>query len=256
MKGDREGAVIAAFVSIAEALAEDYDIVDLYTGLTATCVQLLDVDWAGLLLVDSTGVLRVAATSSEHARNLELVQLQCEQGPCVDCFEKGEVVSVPDLGPESGRWPRFAPAAVAAGFASVHAVPMKLHSTVLGALGMFRARTGELAAGDLLLARSLANVACVALVAARAAADGKALNAQLQHALDSRIIVEQAKGFLAQYGGLDVDQSFALLRKYSRDRNLRLTDVALHLLDRQLLADVVLSYVPEKGLGRRSARTQ
>ncbi len=256
VSSDREGAVIAAFVSIAEALAEDYDIVDLYTGLTATCVQLLDVDWAGLLLVDSAGVLRVAAASSGHARNLELFQLQCEQGPCVDCFLSGEVVSVPDLGLESGRWPRFAPTAVAAGFASVHAVPMRLHSTVLGALGMFGARTGELSGRDLLLGRSLANVACVALVAARAAADGKALNAQLQHALDSRVIVEQAKGFLAQFGGLDVDQSFAALRKYSRDRNLRLTDVALQLLDRQVLAEVVLAHVGENGLGRRSARTQ
>jgi hypothetical protein len=145
---------------------------------------------------------------------------------------------------------------VAAGFASVHAVPMKLHSTVLGALGMFGAKTGALSDGDLLLGRSLANVACVALVAARAAADGKALNAHLQYALDSRIIVEQAKGFLAHYGDLDVDQSFAVLRKYSRDRNLRLTDVALNLLDRKLPADVVLAQVPEKGLGRRSARTQ
>jgi transcriptional regulator with GAF, ATPase, and Fis domain len=252
---DREGAVIAAFVSIAEALADDYDIVDLYTGLTATCAQLLDVEWAGLLLVDSAGVLRVAAASSEHARDRELFQLQCEQGPCVDCFESGEAVSVPDLESESERWPRFAPTAVAAGFASVHAVPMKLHSTVLGALGLFGAKTGVLEPGDRLLARSLANVACVALVASRAAADGKALNYQLQHALDSRVIVEQAKGFLAQYAELDVDKSFGILRKFCRDRNLRLTDVALQLLERKLPADVVIAAARESGSGQRSPQT-
>jgi GAF domain-containing protein len=253
---DRERSIVAAFVSIAEALADDYDIVDLHTGLTDTCVQLLDVDWACLLLADPDGILRVVAASSEHTRNLELFQLQCEQGPGLDCFHSGAVVSVPDLELESARWPRFAPAAVAAGFASVHVVPMKLHTTALGALGLFGTKVGALDADDLALGQSLANVAGVALVTAQSVADGKALNAQLQRALNSRVIIEQAKGFLSQYADLDVDRSFAILRRYSRDRNLRLTDVALQLIDRDLPADVVLAHGHEKGLWRGAARTQ
>jgi hypothetical protein len=253
---DRERSIVAAFVSIAEALADDYDIVDLHTGLTDTCVQLLDVDWAGLLLADPDGVLRVAAASSEHTRNLDLFQLQCEQGPCLDCLHNGAVVSVPDLELESARRPRFAPTAVAAGLASVHAVPMRLRATPLGVLGLFGAKVGALDADDLVLGQSLANVAGVALVTAQSAVDEKALNAQLQRALNSRVIIEQAKGFLSQYADLDVDRSFAILRRYCRDRNLRLTDVALQLVDRELPADVVLGHGHEKGLGRGAARTQ
>ncbi len=240
-------------MSIAEALAEDYDIVDLHTGLTGTCVELLGIEWAGLLLADADGVLRVAAASSEGTRNLELFQLQCEQGPCLDCFHAGVAVSVPDLALESARWPRFAPTAVEAGFASMHAVPLKLHSTVLGALGLFGSKAGALGADDLELVRSLANVAAVALVAARAAADRNALTAQLQQALNSRVIIEQAKGFLSQYANLDVEHSFTILRKFSRDRNRRLTDVALQLLNRELPADIVLAHAQDKGLGERPA---
>jgi hypothetical protein len=251
---ERERAVIAAFVSISEALADDYDIVDLYTGLTGICVELLDVEWAGLLLADVDGVLRVAAASSEPTRNLELFQLQCEQGPCLDCFHSGAAVSVPDLELEAARWPRFAPTAVTAGFASVHGLPLRLHSTVLGALGLFGAKAGALEAGDLALGQSLANVAAVALVSARSAADGKALNLQLQHALNSRVIIEQAKGFLSQYAELDVDAAFAILRRFSRDRNLRLTEVALTLLNRELPADVVLAHARERAEGERPAR--
>jgi GAF domain-containing protein len=251
---DRERAIIAAFVHIAEALADDYDIVDLHTGLTGICVELLDVEWAGLLLADTDGVLRVAAASSEHTHSIELFQLQCEQGPCLDCFHSGAAVSVPDLELEAARWPRFAPTAVAAGFASVHATPMRLHSTVLGTLGVFGSKAGALSADDLALAQSLANVAAVALVSARAAADGKALNLQLQHALNSRVIIEQAKGFLAQYANLGVDESFVILRRFSRDRNLRLTEVALKMLNRELPADLVLAHAREKAEGERPAR--
>lgn len=215
------------------------------------CADLLDIDWAGLLLADADGVLRVAAASSEHARNLELFQLQCEQGPCLDCFHSGAAVSIPDLALETARWPRFAPIAAEAGFASMHALPMRLHATVLGALGLFGAKAGALSADDLELGQSLANVAAVALVTVRSAADRTALTAQLQQALNSRVIIEQAKGFLSQYADLDVEHAFAILRRFSRDRNLRLTDVALQLLNRELPAEVLLAHAQDKGLGER-----
>lgn len=255
---ERERAIIAAFVSVAAALAEDYDIVDLHTALTTTCVSLLDIEWAGLLLANGEGILRPAAASAESVFALEVFQLQCEQGPCLDCFHSGEVVSVPDLKMAGDRWPLFAPAAADAGFASVHAVPMRIDSTVLGALGLFGSAAGTMDADDLVLAQSLANVAGVALVAARTARDSRVLNAQLQNALDSRVTIEQAKGFLAQYAALDVHRSFEMLRRFARDHNLRLTDVALRLLDRDLPADAILTYSRDKPLPgdqRRQGRT-
>lgn len=245
---DRERAVTEAFVSIANGLVDGYDLLDLYMGLTGDSVRLLDIAEAGLLLADSHGVLHVMAASSEGTLALELFQLQREQGPCLDCFRDGVVVEVPDLGAAAARWPEFVPAALAAGFSSVHALPMRLRNTILGTLGLFGAEVGTLNEADLALGQALAHVASVALVAERATADGKALNAQLQAALTSRVTLEQAKGFLAHLGGLDMDQSFAVLRRYARDHNLQLADVAARMVSRELSPEVLLSHAAGKGL--------
>lgn len=234
MSVDRERGVTQAFVSLANSLVDGFDVVDLLSGLTADCAKLLDVASAGLLLADGRGVLHVMAASSERTRNLEVFQLQREQGPCLDCYRSGAPVSVADLSAEEQRWPQFVTAATAAGFASVHALPMRLRGTVLGALGLFGTHVGALGEEDLSLAQALAHVACVGLVQDRAAADKSALNEQLQAALSSRVVLEQAKGFLAQRGGLEMDEAFARLRRYARDRNERLTDVARTVVAREL----------------------
>lgn len=234
MKADRERAVTQAFVSLTNNLVDEFDVVDLLSGLTADCAKLLDVASAGLLLADRRGVLHVMAASSERTRNLEIFQLQREQGPCLDCYQCGAPVNVADLTEQRDRWPQFAAAATAAGFASVHALPMRLRGTVLGALGLFGSRPGPLGEDDLLLAQALAHVASVALVQASASADKVTLNEQLQSALSSRVVLEQAKGFLAQRGGLDMDEAFGLLRRYARDNDQRLTDVARAVVSRQL----------------------
>lgn len=242
MSVDRERAVSQAFMGLANSLVDGTDVVDLLNRLTADCARLLDVASAGLLLADPRGVLHVMAASSERTRSVELFQVQREQGPCLDCFHTGTAVSVPDLNEQTERWPQFVSAAVEAGFASVHALPMRLRDHVLGTLGLFGTSVGSLNDDDLSLGQALAHVASVALVADRPTADSSVINEQLQTALDTRVHVEQAKGLLAQRGGIGMDQSFAALRDYARHRNLRLGELARLLVSRELPAKQVLDH--------------
>jgi hypothetical protein len=248
---NRERDIITAFVTLSTSLADGFDVVDLLTGLTADCARLLDVASAGLLLVDGRGTLHLLAASSEETRNVELFQLQRAEGPCLDCYHTGALVSVSDLAQETARWPQFVPAALAAGFASVHAVPMRLRDTVLGALNLFGTQVGPLSADDLDLAQALAHVASVALVQEKAAADKELIVTQLNTALTSRIVIEQAKGVLAQTGRLDMEQAFLALRRYARDHNQRLTDVSAAIVSRSLASQDVLDYTSRKGVLQR-----
>jgi hypothetical protein len=206
----------------------------------------LDVASAGLLLADPRGVLHVVAASSEQTRNIEILQLQREQGPCLDCFQTGQPVAVHDLNQEAARWPRFAGAAVNAGFASVHALPMRVRDRVLGGLGLFGSQPGALNDDDLRLGQAFADVASVAIVQGAAINDQTLLNGQLQSALDSRILIEQAKGILAQVGDLDMEQAFRYLRRYSRDHNERLSDVAAKLVSRRLAARQLVDHATQR----------
>ncbi|MCW2715967.1 MAG: hypothetical protein JWN88_3014 [Frankiales bacterium] len=243
---DRERDVSRAFVALANHLVDGVDPVDLLSGLTADCARLLDVASAGLLLADPRGVLHVVAASSERTRDLELFQLQRDQGPCLDCYHGGEPVTVVDLRQERERWPEFADAAESLGFRSVHALPMRLRENVLGALGLFGSEVGELNADDLDLGQALAHVASVVLVADRTASDQSQINEQLQQALTSRVLIEQAKGMLAQVGGLDMDDAFAVLRRYARDHNLRLGDLAGAVVRRALPTQFLLDHADTK----------
>jgi transcriptional regulator with GAF, ATPase, and Fis domain len=244
---NREREITEAFVNIASALATGYDVVDLLSTLTGSCAQLLDVAAAGLLLADASGVLHVLAASSENTRHLETFQVQRAEGPCLDCYTSGSPVIVPDLAAEAGRWPHFVAAAHTVGFNSVHAVPMRLRDATLGAMGLFGTKVGALNDDDLRLGQALADVATVALIQDKAAADSATVNEQLQSALTSRVIIEQAKGVLAQHGDLDMDQAFAALRRYSRDHNLRLGESAQQLVARTLAASHVLDHARSTG---------
>lgn len=240
MPDPREERVIDAFVLLARSLATGYDVVDLLGVLTGVCADLLDIEAAGLLLADRAGVLHVLAASSENTRHLETFQVQRREGPCLDCFAGGEPVSVPDLAAVHDRWPQFAAAAELAGVRSVHALPLRLQGNTLGAMGLFGSQPGALNPQDLQLGQALADVASVSLVQERAAADRELVMTQLQTALTSRIVIEQAKGVLAQQGGMDMDQAFAALRRYSRDHNLKLHDTAHAVVSRSLPAEQLL----------------
>ncbi len=219
------------FVELTDTMVADFDVIDFLHVLTDRSVQLLDVSAAGLLLADPRGELRVVAASSEAARLLELFQLQNQEGPCLDCYRTGRPVEATDLAAEARRWPRFAAAARQAGFAAVQALPMRLREQVLGALNLFRADAGAFAPGDVRVGQALADVATISLLHERNVRLSDTLNEQLQTALNSRVIIEQAKGKLAERLGLDMDQAFSLLRRYARARNLRLSDLAQALID-------------------------
>jgi hypothetical protein len=237
----REQRVADAFVGLANSLVDDFDVVDLLTGLAANCAELLDIASAGVLLADDRGLLHVVAASSESTWRLELFQLQRDQGPCLDCYHSGEPVVVPDLAREAARWPRFVEAALGAGFASVHAMPMRLPRTVLGALGLFGSDTGALSDADRALAQALAHVGSVAILRGQGDIDRAAVADRLRHAVTSRVVLEQAKGFLADQGQLDVDAAFTLLRTYAHAHHLLLADVARAVVDRSLPVEQVLA---------------
>lgn len=242
MTDTREHDIIRAFVELSNELVDGYDIVDLLSEWTANCARLLDVAAAGLLLADRRGVLHLIAASSERTQHLELFQLQRKQGPCLDCFHTGAAVVVPDLQVESRRWPDFARVAESVGFASVHAVPMRLRDTVLGTLGLFGNTPGPLNDDDLALAQAMVHVASVAIVSEKSASDRDTVNAQLQHALTSRIVLEQAKGVLASTGNLDMADAFTVLRSYARHHGRKLSTVAEQLVNRETRGQELLDY--------------
>ena len=242
MTEGREQEIIKAFVDVSHELVGDYDIVDMLSQLTLNCAELLDVSSAGLLLADAHGVLHLVASSSQRIHHLELFQLQRDEGPCLDCYRQQAAVVVPDLEAEGERWPAFSEAAREVGFMSVHALPMRLHDDVLGTLGLFGDETGALAADDLSLAQALVHVASVAVVNERAAVDRNVVNGQLQHALRSRIVVEQAKGVLAYAGDLEMDLAFTVLRRYARDHGRTLSEVAGEVVSRELPQEALLQH--------------
>ena len=242
MTESREHEIIRSFVDLSNELVDDYDVVEMLAQLTAHCASLLDISSAGLLLADGRGVLHLMASSSERTHDLELFQLQGDQGPCLDCYRERQPVRVPDLEAERARWPRFCEAALAVGFRSVHALPMRLKGNVLGTLGLFGEVTGSLDEQDLALAQALVHVASVAIINERAANDRATINAQLQHALTSRIVVEQAKGVLAHAGDLDMASAFTVLRRYARDHGRKLSEVAAGVVARELTHQELLQH--------------
>src|ERR1700722_15025322 len=219
------------FVELTDTMVADFDVIDFLHVLTDRSVQLLEVSAAGLLLADPRGELRGVAASSEAARLLELFQLQSDQGPCLDCFRAGQPVDSGDLAAAAQRWPRFAPAAQQAGFAAVQALPMRLRDQVIGALNLFRASPGALPPADVRVGQALADVATISLLHERSMRHSDTLNEQLRTALNSRVIIEQAKGKLAERLSIDTDQAFSILRSAARNRNLRLADLAQAFID-------------------------
>jgi GAF domain-containing protein len=218
------------FVEMADTLVDDFDVIDFLHGLTERCVQLLGVSAAGLLVTDGQNTLQLVAASSERTRLLELFQLQTDQGPCVDCFRTGQPVSVADL-PSAGRWPRFTAAAAEVGFAAVHALPMRLRTEVIGALNLFDTDPGALDESKLRIGQALADVATIGLLQHRAIRRRDIITEQLQTALNSRVLIEQAKGVLAERLHLDVADAFTALRDRARSNNRLLSELAQDIVD-------------------------
>jgi GAF domain-containing protein len=213
-------------VQLADTLVADYDVIEVLTLLTDCCVDVLDVAAAGIMLAGPEGGLRVMASSSEAMRVLELFEVQAQEGPCLDCYRTAQPVVNQDLANVNGRWPRFAAEALAAGFHSVHALPMRLRGAVIGALNLFRQTPGDLREADVEAAQALADVATIAILQHRATLEAQVVNDQLNHALNSRIVIEQAKGMVAERLGVNMERAFTTLRGHARNHNLRLVEVA------------------------------
>jgi len=221
-----------AFVEAADTLVADFDLVDFLHDLTDHAAAVSGADAVGLVLGDQRGVLEFMAASNDSGEALELFQLQAEEGPCLDCFRTHEPVINADLGNAEDLWPTFAPRARAAGFQSVHAFPMRLRSEVIGALNMFSTTRLNFETEEVRVVQSLADVATIAILQQRGIARAEALTEQLQGALNSRIVIEQAKGAVAQRDGITVDEAFAQMRRQARSEGRRLLDIAGEALQR------------------------
>ncbi|WP_328745242.1 GAF and ANTAR domain-containing protein [Streptomyces sp. NBC_00285] len=227
----KEQLMARTFVELADSLVADFDLMDFLRMLTDRCVDLLDASAAGVLLADRDGVLRVMAASDERVRLLELFQLQNHEGPCLDCFHTGIAVSVHDLRDEAARWPLFTAQARRSGFTAVQALPMRLRDEVVGALNLFHTTPAPISPVATPFAQALADVATISLLQQRTSERSTLLNEQLQTALSSRVLIEQAKGKLAERRHTDMEQAFTALRSYARSHNRRLSDVARAFID-------------------------
>lgn len=234
---ERESRIVNLFVEVADAMVDRLDPLDFLHTLCRRCVELLDCDEAGVLILDAEGRLQVMGSSSERTESLELLQTHGTEGPCRECLRTGRPIMCEDLERERDRWPTFAPAAVARGFRAVRSSPMQVHGEPVGTLNLFRMRPGAFAARDADLTRGIADMAAVALLQDRALRESESMTARLQGALSSRVVIEQAKGMLAERRGGGVDEAFERIRRFARSRNLRLHEVAEQLVAGELSPD-------------------
>jgi GAF domain-containing protein len=245
----REQLVTEAFVFVADTLVDDYDVIDLLTGLTDYSVRLLSADAVGILLADSQDHLRVVAYSSENAQLTEVMQLEVDEGPCVDCYRTAASVTAIDLTGAAHRWPLFTALATVAGdppFRAVHALPLRLRGAAIGAMNLFGHQPGPISPADLVLGQALADVATIAILQERAVRRAEVVAEQMQYALTSRVLIEQAKGILAQHSGLSMDEAFLRMRRWTRNRNRRLADVARDIAEKRLAPDTIAA-TPSEG---------
>jgi transcriptional regulator with GAF, ATPase, and Fis domain len=238
-EASREKTLSELFVALADTLVADFDVVELLDRLVSTCIELFDVSAAGVLIFDKKGQLRLMASSNDRAEHLEVFQLQADEGPCLDCARGRTPISVSDLNTAKDRWPRFFEAARVVGFRAVHAVPLRLRSEGLGGFGLFHNSPTELSNRDLHAVQALADVATIGLLQQQHAHQAEIVTDQLQHALDSRVAVEQAKGILAESRNVTVDVAFEWLRRYARNHNLKLTQIARAISTREIRPDEI-----------------
>jgi len=221
-------------VELTDSLISDYDVVEFIEVLIARCVELLDAAEIGIMLCEEDGLVRELASSSGRMTTLKLLEMQTEEGPCYDCITSGKQVDSVLLGDEAlARWPKFQPAAVAAGYQQILALPMRLRESTIGAVAIFYKEPPELASADLSLAQAFASIATIAIIQERSSSDSKTVVNQLKGALTSRIVIEQAKGMLALQNDISLDEAFTLLRTQSRNQNRRLTELAHEIVARQ-----------------------
>ncbi|MGW1345136.1 GAF and ANTAR domain-containing protein [Kribbella sp. NPDC002412] len=227
----REERLARVFVELADTLVDDFDVVDLLHRLCDRSVELLQADAAGLILADQRGRLHVMASTTEEARLLELFVLQNDEGPCLDCYHTGKQVVNIDLDEVEERWPRFHHVTTTAGYRSTHALPLRLRGRTLGVLNLFCVNRTTLSQDDLSLGQALCDIATVGLLHERAIRENEMLAEQLQSALNTRVLIEQAKGVLAARAGIGLEEAFARMRDHARNSHQHLRAIATGVID-------------------------
>lgn len=226
----REHQLLGTFVTLADSLVDDFDVVDVLQRLVDDCISLFDASAAGILLLSPSNQLEVIVSTSERSELVELMQLRVGAGPCVEAAATGKVVSVDDIDQIADRWPAFAADARASGFSSIRAIPLRLRDSTLGSLNLFRDESGALNAADAAAAQALADIATISILQQRLVEESEVAQAQLQRALDSRVVIEQAKGYLAQRENIDMDEAFARIRNHARSTQARIGVVAAEVI--------------------------
>ena len=244
-ESSREERLNSAFVTVADTLTANYDVVDLLHTLVTECTAIVGATAGGLMLADPAGRLQLVASTDESAELVELMQLAAGAGPCLDCFATGTAVSVLDIDTEGDAWPDFRVAALEQGYRSVYATPMKLRGQVIGTMNLFQASATALNDRDAAVVQALADVATIGVLQQRIATESQVVAVQLQKALDSRVLIEQGKGALSQALGMTMDEAFAALRAYSRNNNLPLNEVAAGVTRRSISAEQITA--PRRG---------
>lgn len=246
----REKELVETFVELADTMVTGYDVVDLLHRLVTRCARTLNVAGVGILIPDADGTLEVVASTSERSQLISLLQLSEEQGPCLDAYHSGEQVTVSDIAGIRERWPRFASAAGELGYRWMHAIPLRLREDVIGSLNLFGDQRGALSPDDAMAARGLADIATIGILHERAFREADLARQQLQHALDSRVVIEQAKGILSHVHNIDMDAAFQQLRERARSNQQKLSDVA-----RQVIEDATRRRITSDHANEQARRT-
>ncbi len=250
---DRETWLARTFVELSDTLVDDFDLIDFMSLLAMRCRELFEPGEVGFLLGDHAQRLRVVGSSSERLRLLELFELQNDEGPCLDCYRTSQPVVNERLEPGHGRWPRFVPEARRRGFTMAHALPMRLRGTTIGAVNVLQDHDRAVKDVELTLAQSMADIATIGLLQHRAVQEATVLAEQLQRALNTRIVIEQAKGMLLERFETDIDTAFSRMRGYARSHNRLLGDVAGELLAGTLPAETLGALPPSGRWGTGSS---
>ncbi|MDP9335553.1 MAG: GAF and ANTAR domain-containing protein [Actinomycetota bacterium] len=227
----REQDLLRAFIEFADTIVDEYDVVEFLHRLAKRCVDLVGASEAGIMLADRDGTLHYVASSSERMRHIELFELQHDEGPCLDAYRTGVAVHSGLTDDVRERWPRFAPHARELGIESVSALPMRLRTEVIGALNLLSTTPVPLGPEDQQVAQALADIATIGILQERALNDALVVTSQLEGALESRILIEQAKGIVAERNHVGIDTAFEVLRGYARTNNRLLRDTAREVIE-------------------------
>ncbi|POH66023.1 MULTISPECIES: GAF and ANTAR domain-containing protein [Cryobacterium] len=225
---------VEVFVAIADTVQTGHDVIDTMDVLVRGCTMFTAAIAAGILLADSSDVLHVAASSSERASDVEEEQLGAHEGPCLDAYRSGATIEVPSIADARGTWPAFSDIAEARGYRAVHSVPIRFGSQRLGAMNLFLAEPGRLSGRDAELAEAMALYAANSVEQHRKLHSHIAVRDQMKVMLEDRVLIEQAKGTLAQRYGVPMDDAFGLLRAEARRMHASLRDTAAKIVVRPL----------------------